>query len=86
MIRIELYERARQLAGVDAVEVEAGTLGEALEALARLHPVLVPAVVSDGRLARHWRANVNGRTWVEDPAITLAANDALIIVSALAGG
>jgi len=86
MIRIELYERARQLAGVDAVEVEAETLGEALEALARLHPALVPAVVADGRLARHWRANVNGRMWVEDPATALAAKDALIIVSALAGG
>ena len=86
MIRIELYERARQLAGVEAVLVEAATLGEALEMLGRLHPALESKVVSEGRLAPHWRANLNGRSWIEDPASPLSDGDALIVVSALAGG
>ena len=86
MIRIELYERARQLAGVEAVLVEATTLGRALEELGRLHPALESTVVSKGRLAPHWRANLDGRAWIEDPAKPLTDGDVLIIVSALAGG
>ena len=83
---VELYEHARRLAGTAEVEVEATTLGEALLALGRLCPALEGRVVSEGRLAPHWRASVNGRRFVDDPATPLGPGDRLVIVSALAGG
>jgi sulfur-carrier protein len=86
VIRVELYEGARRIAGVAEVEVEASTLAEALTAVAALHPALEPHVIERGRLARHWRASVNGRRFVDDPETQLQDGDAIVIVSALAGG
>ena len=86
MIRIELYEGARQIAGVAAVTVDATTLGEALDALRRLHPELEPRVLVPGGLAAHWRASLGGRVFVEDPATPLAPGETVLLVCALAGG
>ena len=86
MIRVELYEGARTLAGVAHVDVEATTLGEALAAVARAHPALEPRVIAAGRLGDHWRANRNGDAFVDDPAAPLEDGDTLLLVSALAGG
>jgi len=85
-VRVELYEGARQRAGLAALEVEAATLGEALLALGARCPGLVPEVVEGGRLAPHWRASVNGRQFVVAPETPLTDGDALLILSALAGG
>jgi len=86
VIRVELYEVARQRAGVAAVEVEAATLGEALTAVRRLHPALEPEVIVGDRLASHWRASIDGGPWIEDPVTALSPGDVLVLVSALAGG
>ena len=86
MIRIELYEMARHLAGVAQVEVEAATLAEALAALRRAHPALEPDVVVGDRLAAHWRASLAGGPWLQDPHAALSPGDVLVLVSALAGG
>lgn len=86
MIRVELYEGARTLAGVGAVEVEARTLGEALRAVAARHPALAPRVIEGDRPAAHWRASRNGDAFVDDPATGLDDGDTILIVSALAGG
>ena len=86
MIRIELYEGARALAGTDAVQVEASTLGEALRALAAAHPALAPRVIDGDRPATHWRVNRNGDAFVDDPDTPLADGDTILVVSALAGG
>ncbi len=86
MIRVELYEGARVIAGVAETEVDAATLGGALTALARKYPALEPRVIESGRLARHWRASINGRRFVDDPETSLKDGDAIVIVSALAGG
>jgi molybdopterin converting factor small subunit len=86
VIRVELYEGARRAAGVAHVDVEATTLGEALAAASDAHPSLEGRVIVAGRLAPHWRASLNGREFVDDPATALADGDALVIVSALAGG
>ncbi len=86
MIRIELYEGARSLAGVDALEVEAATLGAALRALAAAHPALAPRVIDGDRPAAHWRVNRNGDAFVDDPATPLEAGDTILVISALAGG
>jgi len=85
-VRIELYEVARQAAGVASVDVEAETLGEALTALGARHPALEGRVVEKGRLASHWRASVDGKVFVEDPATPLPRGAHVVIVSALAGG
>jgi len=86
VIRVEFYEGARQLAGVEALEVEAATLGEALTAAVVRCPALAPRVIDGDRLTTHWRANLNGRTFLVDPAAELQAGDTLILLSALAGG
>lgn len=86
MIRIELYEGARTIAGVAAVEIEAATLGEALRALVSLHPELAPRVVDGDRPATHWRMNRNGDAFLDDPDAPLADGDTILVVSALAGG
>lgn len=85
-VRVEFYEGARQRAGVGQVDVVAATLGEALAAVERQFPRLAPDVVTGGRLAPHWRASVNGRGFVEDPATALSDGDAVLLLSALAGG
>jgi sulfur-carrier protein len=85
-VRVELYEVARQLAGTDALEVEATTLGEALRAVAARHPALEGAVISGDHLARHWRASLGGHRFVDDPATPLPAGVSLLLLSALAGG
>ncbi len=86
MIRVELYEGARQIAGVAALDVEARTLGDALDAVRAAHPQLEPRVLVPGGLAPHWRVSVGGRQFVEDPTTTLEPGETLLVVSALAGG
>jgi molybdopterin synthase sulfur carrier subunit len=86
VIRVELYEGARQLAGTDVLEVEAATLGEALRAVAAVCPALSPRVILEGALAPHWRVSLAGRAFVTDPATPLADGDTVLILSALAGG
>jgi molybdopterin converting factor small subunit len=86
VISVELFEGARRLAGVASVRVEGATLGEALDAVRRVLPALEPRVLVPGGLAPHWRANLNGRRFVEDPATPLQDGDAILLVSALAGG
>ena len=86
MITVELFEMARRIAGVAEVELEAATLREALDGLAAAYPALVPDVVRDGELAPHWRAGLNGGTWIADPDQPLAEGDTVQLISALAGG
>ena len=86
MIHVELYEGARQIAGVSALDVEARTLGDALDAVRAAHPQLEPRVLVPGGLAPHWRVSVGGRQFVEDPATPLEPGETLLLVSALAGG
>jgi molybdopterin converting factor small subunit len=86
MIRIELYEMARHLAGVARADVEATTLAEALRALREAYPALEPDVLVEDRLAPNWRASLGGGPWLEDPFTPLSPGDVLVLVSALAGG
>ncbi len=85
-VRIELYEIARRLAGVDRADVHGRTLGEVLAALAARFPALEGPVVVRGRLTAHWRASLGGRRFLDDPAAPLVPGDVLVLVSALAGG
>ncbi len=86
LVRIELYETARALAATDGIDVRARTLGEALDRLGRHCPALEGEVVSRGRPTTTWRASVNAGVFSDDPLTPLRDGDAVVLVSALAGG
>ena len=85
-VRVEFYDVARLRAGVASVTVGAATVGDALREVALRLPALVPEVIRDGRLVEHWRASVNAARFVDDAATPLVAGDALLLLSAQAGG
>lgn len=85
-MRIELFGIARARAGREAVDVEAASLDAAIRALAEACPDLVPEVVTKGRLAEGFVANLNGERFVADAATPLAGGDTLLILGAQAGG
>lgn len=85
-MRIELFGIARARAGREALEVEAGSLGDAIRALASACPGVVPEVVLDGRLTDGYLASLNGDRFVRDPGLALAKGDTLLILGAQAGG
>ncbi len=85
-MRIELFGIARARAGREALEVQVQCLGDAIRALARECPGLVPEVVADGRLTDGYLASLNGDRFVADPALKLARDDTVLILGAQAGG
>ena len=85
-IRVEFFGVARQRAGTASIEIEAGTLGEALNAAADRLPEFGRACVAGVRLQPAFIANVNGEFFTSDPAAPLADGDSLLILSADAGG
>ena len=68
------------------MEVEAATLGEALRELCRQAPQLDQASLADGRVGAGCLVNLNGRTFVSDPATPLADGDCLVVLSSDSGG
>jgi molybdopterin-guanine dinucleotide biosynthesis protein A/molybdopterin converting factor small subunit len=85
-VTVEFYDVARLRAGVASIEVEAATVGEALREAAARIPALVPEVIREGRLVEHWRANVDGESFVDDPATPLRPESSVLLLSAQAGG
>jgi molybdopterin converting factor small subunit len=85
-VTLELYGIARRRAGVPEVSMAAATLGEALRRLEERYPALSGEVVRAGRLAPHWRASLEGKAFVEDPATPLSSGARVAILSGLAGG
>ncbi len=85
-VRVELYGIPRLRAGRPTVEVEAATLGEALEALERDCPGLGADVIVGGRLHPACRASDGAERFVDDPAERLDPARPLILLSADAGG
>ena len=87
-ITVELFGIPRQRAGV-AKTCAAGTrLDEVVAELARRFPRLAEECFDEngGGLKSGTLANLNGRRFVTDPATALAPGDALLILSADAGG
>jgi molybdopterin converting factor small subunit len=85
-VRIEFYGIPRQRAGVEAIDVEAATLGEAITQAARALPQLAGSCVDGDRLRAGYLANVNTTTFTADPRTPLAPGDVVLILSADAGG
>lgn len=85
-VTIELFGVPRMKVGRPTVEVEAGTLGEALAAVAAAYPALEDEVISEGRLLPAYIVSVNAGRFVRDPALRLAPGDCVLLLSAMAGG
>lgn len=82
---VEFFGLPRERAGVAELQIEAATLGQALEVLARRFPRL-GELVGGGRLHPSVAANLNANAFVSDPATPLQRTDRLLILSADAGG
>jgi len=82
LVRVELYDVARRLAGRERVDVDAATLGEAQAELSAVCPALGRALAD----SQHWRWSVGGERFVDDPATPLADGSSLLLLSAQAGG
>jgi len=62
------------------------TLGDVVMRLAERFPALARDCVRSDRLARGYAANLRGERFVTDPLTMLSDGDALLILSADAGG
>jgi molybdopterin converting factor small subunit len=85
-VRIEFYGVPRHRAGVEAIEVEAATLGTALAAARRKLPGLTDSCDDEGRPCRGILVSLGGREFVSDPARPLNAGDTILVLSSDAGG
>ena len=85
-VRVELFGIPRERAGVAETTAEGSSLGEVLADLATRFPRLAEGCFAGSGLRPSYVANVNGERFVTDPATQLAPGDALLILSADAGG
>jgi molybdopterin converting factor small subunit len=85
-ITVELFGIPRRRAGVATTEATGTRLDEVVADLARRFPDLAEECFADGRLRSGTLANLNGQRFVTDPATALEPGDALLILSADAGG
>ena len=89
-IRVEFFGIPRARAGVaeTVCNAPAGRLsaGELLTQLADRFPDLAAACFEGDRLAAQYAMNIDGEQFVDDPQTTLRAGQAVLIMSADAGG
>lgn len=76
----------RLRAGQAVVDVRAGSVAAALEALGSACPELEPSVVRAGTLSPAYVIAINGVQFDDDPATGLSDGDVLVLLSAQAGG
>jgi molybdopterin converting factor small subunit len=84
-MHVEFFGIPRERAGVSELEVDAGTLGELLDALSSRFPSLRELLASDG-VESSIAVNLNGDLFVRDPETRLAEDDHVLLLSADAGG
>lgn len=85
-IRVEFYGIARQRAGVEFLEVDGATLGDVYDQLHAQLPGFSTACLADGKLRSGYLANINGRTFASARDTPLSTGDAVLFLSADAGG
>ncbi len=86
LIRVEFFGLARAVVGVEAVDVDAETIGQATSQLALRFPKLAAGCFRDGRPAPGWLFNINGHAFTSDISDALAEGDTLLLLPADAGG
>ena len=85
-VRVELYGIPRERAGTACTSAAGARLGEVLADLATRFPRLAETCIAGARLQPGYVANLNGQRFVTDPGTIIQAGDALLILSADAGG
>lgn len=85
-IRVELFGIPRLRAGVAATTVDGARLGDILVELARRFPQLAHTCIDHDQLQSGYLASINGARFITDPATAIGPDDALLILSADAGG
>ena len=85
-VHIEFFGIPRTRAGIAQLDVEAGSLGDALEAIRVQLPGWAEACLSGNQLQRGLIANLNGQRFVSDPLTALKPGDSVLILSADVGG
>jgi molybdopterin converting factor small subunit len=85
-IRVEFYGIARRRAGVEFLESEGNTLGDVFDRLQVELPTFSAACLKNGQLQPGFLANVNGQTFSSKRETPLNDGDAVLILSADAGG
>lgn len=85
-IRVELFGVPRQRAGTAETTASGARLGEVLTDLALRFPRLAETCFEGHHLRAGFVANLNGDRFVTDPATRVSPGDAILILSADAGG
>jgi molybdopterin converting factor small subunit len=85
-VRVELFGIPRQRAGRAIVEAQGRLLGDVLSDLAGRFPGLAECCIEQSRLRAGFVASLDGQKFVTDPETELAPGEAVLILSADAGG
>jgi molybdopterin converting factor small subunit len=98
-MHVEFFGVSRDRAGVEAIDVQADTLGRLLGTLAARMPGLAGLIEADPspppgaksawlgpRLHPSLAANLNGDRFISDPSTPLGEHDRVLILSSDAGG
>lgn len=85
-VTLEFFGVPRARAGVASLSVEANELGTALVAAGVHLPEFATSCLDGEQLKPAYLACINGRKFTTDPRTRLAAGDAVLILSADAGG
>ena len=91
IVRVELFGRARTVAGVRDVQIalppQSGASDLAAALAAALPPLLSVALEDDGsRLLSSYTANLNGLAFMDDDPIPISQDDTIFLFSSQAGG
>ena len=91
IVRVELFGRARTVAGVREVQIalppESGASDLAAALAAALLSLLSVALEDDGsRLLSSYTANLNGLSFMDDNPIPISQGDTIFLFSSQAGG
>jgi molybdopterin converting factor small subunit len=85
-VTVEFYGIARRRAGIERLDVEADTLGEALDRVAEQLPAWADACLCQGELTRTFLASRNGQAFITERTESLSDGDSLLILSTDVGG
>lgn len=85
-VHVEFLGMPRQYAGCSRVELDAGTLGDALQALAVRFPEIARHCIRESAPRSGYLVCVNGAAFTSDPAHRLRDGDSLQLLAADVGG
>jgi molybdopterin converting factor small subunit len=85
-VRVEFFGIPRQRAGIEAVDIDATNLGDAIETVGLKFPALAECCFNETSLKQGYLGNINGKRFTSDPETLLEPGDTVMILSADVGG